>query len=233
MNGLNVLGFSDIEERGALFSLAFCTKILHTLNMTEQALREFIVKYFPRENESCEWKEFKNLKHSVSGKEMDDIVSYVAAISNMNGGALVIGVYDTTLEVMGIQDFYNYTPENLKFRLLDLCTNLPSENLEIDDYTTSDTCKTVWIIKIPKHKPRQPVIAHTKLYQRLGDSLVEMTSERHENILHEVIMGEDWSAKIVPDATIQYLDEDAIEKARKEFRKRNLFHADTSCRRCA
>ena len=189
--------------------------------MTEQALREYIIKYYPRENERCEWKEFKELKHAVSGKEMDDVISYVAAISNMNGGALILGIQDKNLTVVGIQDFYTYTPENLKFRLLALCTNLPSENLEVEDYTTSDTNKTVWIIKIPKHKARTPVIAHTKAYQRVGDSLIEMTAERHEAIIHEVIIGDDWSAKIIPDAQISDLDENAIEKARSEFRKRN------------
>ncbi len=137
--------------------------------MKEQALKEFIAKYYSRENESCEWKEFKELKHAVSGKEMDDIISYVSALSNMNGGTLVVGIKDQKLDIIGIQDFYNYTPENLKFRVLDLCTNLPSENFYVDEYKTEDTNKTVWIIHVPKHHPRKPVIAHTKAYMRIGE----------------------------------------------------------------
>lgn len=194
--------------------------------MKEQALKEFIAKYYSRENESCEWKEFKELKHAVSGKEMDDIISYVSALSNMNGGTLVVGIKDQKLDIIGIQDFYNYTPENLKFRVLDLCTNLPSENFYVDEYKTEDTNKTVWIIHIPKHHPRKPVIAHTKAYMRIGDSLVEMSEERHNKILHELIIDDDWSVKIIPDATIEDLDEEAIEKARKEFKKRNPKYAE-------
>lgn len=194
--------------------------------MTEQELKEYIAKYFPRENERCEWKEFSNLKHSVSGKEMDDIISYVSAISNMNGGFLVIGVQDKTLEIRGIQDFYDYTPENLKFRILDLCTYLPEENLSVEDYTSSDTNKTVWIIQIPKHSPRKAVIAHRKAFMRRGDSLIEMTPARHETIVHEVIIGEDWTAQIVPEATMKHLDPDAVYKARAEFTKRNPKYAD-------
>lgn len=194
--------------------------------MTEQDLQEFIAKYYSRENESCEWKEFKELKHAVSGKDMDDIISYVSAISNMNGGTLIVGVKDQKLDIIGIQDFYNYTPENLKFRVLDLCTNLPSENFYVDEYITDDTKKTVWIIHIPKHQPRRVVIAHTKAYMRIGDSLVEMTEERHNKILHELIIDDDWTAKIVPDATIEDLDKDAIEKARKEYKKRNPKYAE-------
>ena len=194
--------------------------------MKEQELKEFIAKYYSRENESCEWKEFKELKHAVSGKDMDDIISYVSAISNMNGGTLVVGVKDQKLDIIGIQDFYNYTPENLKFRVLDLCTNLPSENFYVDEYITDDTKKIVWIIHIPKHQPRRVVIAHTKAYMRIGDSLVEMTEERHNKILHELIIDDDWTAKIVPDATIEDLDKDAIEKARKEYKKRNPKYAE-------
>ncbi len=194
--------------------------------MKEQELKEFIAKYFPRENESCEWKEFKELKHSVSGKGMDDVISYVSALSNMNGGTLVIGVKDQKLDIVGIQDFYNYNIENLKFRILDLCTNLPSENFYIDEYVTEDTHKTVWVIHVPKHKPRKPVMAHTKSYMRIGDSLVEMTEERHNSIIHELIIDDDWSSKIIPEASIEDLNEDAIEKARKEFKKRNPKYAD-------
>lgn len=194
--------------------------------MKEQELKEFIAKYYSRENESCEWKEFKELKHAVSGKDMNDIISYVSAISNMNGGTLVVGVKDQKLDIIGIQDFYNYTPENLKFRVLDLCTNLPSENFYVDEYITDDTKKTVWIIHIPKHQPRRVVIAHTKAYMRIGDSLVEMTEERHNKILHELIIDDDWTAKIVPNATIEDLDKDAIEKARKEYKKRNPKYAE-------
>lgn len=189
--------------------------------MKEQELKEFIAKYYSRENESCEWKEFKELKHSVSGKDMDDVISYVSALSNMNGGTLIVGVKDQSLDITGIQDFYNYTPENLKFRVLDLCTNLPSDNFYVDEYVTDDTKKTVWIIHVPKHNPRKPVIAHTKAYMRIGDSLVEMSEERHNKILHELIIDDDWTAKVIPEATIEDLDKEAIEKARKEFKNRN------------
>lgn len=189
--------------------------------MTEQELKEYIAKYFPRENESCEWKEFKDLKHSVSGSVKDDVVSYISAISNMNGGTLIIGVKDKSLEIVGIQNFHDYNPENLKFRIADYCANLPSEGLEVTEYTTSDTNKTVWIITIPKHMTRQPVYAHGKAWQRIGDSLVLLTKERHNSIISEMFVPEDWTAVIVPKATIKDLDEKAIQKAREQFKVRN------------
>ena len=75
--------------------------------MTENELREYIRMNYPKENEANEWKEFKNLKNDFNGKEKNDIISYVSGISNMDGGNLVIGVVDQTLEIVGT-DTYNY-----------------------------------------------------------------------------------------------------------------------------
>ena len=60
--------------------------------MIEKELKAYIQLNFPQENEKCEWKEFKNLKHSISGSEGDDVISYISAIANMKGGHLVLGV---------------------------------------------------------------------------------------------------------------------------------------------
>ena len=68
--------------------------------------------------------------------------------------------------------------------------------------------------------PRRPVLAHKKAWQRIEDSLVELTQERMAVILEEPIYAaKDWSAEIVPDATIDDLDEVAIAKARMMFKK--------------
>ncbi len=189
--------------------------------MTEQELNKYLKDNFPQENERCEWKEFKSLKHSIAGKEGDDVISYVSAIANMKGGHLVIGVEDSTLNIVGIQDFHTYTISNLKLKILTDCPNLSSEGFEIQEYNTSDTNKTVWVFHIPKHPYRLPVYAHKKLWQRINDSLVEITQARLDAILSEVRPTEDWSAVIIPEAGIVDLDETAIKKARTEFKKRN------------
>ena len=62
--------------------------------MTEQELQQYLLSKYPKENEKCEWKEFKNMKNDFNGKEKDDVISYVSALSNMEGGHLVIGVVD-------------------------------------------------------------------------------------------------------------------------------------------
>lgn len=189
--------------------------------MTEQELQYYLQQNFPKENEKCEWKEFKNLKHSVAGKQGEDIISYISAISNMKGGHLIIGVKDDTLDIVGIQDFHNYWSTNIKLKLLGDCPNLSSEGLEIIEYKTIDTNKIIWVIRIPRHQFRLPVYAHKKTWQRVNDSLVKMTQARLEAILTEVRPNEDWTAEFIPGATIDDLDKPAIYKARLEFKKRN------------
>ena len=187
--------------------------------MTELELQQYLLRKYPQENARCEWKEFKNLKNSFCGDEKDDVISYVSAIANMEGGFLVIGVHDKTLEIVGT-DTYNYDRQKAILRLTDRCANLSSEGLDIIEYITSDTQRKVWVIRIPKHLPKRPVYAHDKAWQRIEDSLVELTLERLNAILDEPLFtGSDWSAEIVPHATIDDLDEVAIAKARVMFKK--------------
>ena len=187
--------------------------------MLELELQQYLLREYPQENARCEWKEFKNLKNSFCGDEKDDVISYVSAIANMEGGFLVIGVHDKTLEIVGT-DTYNYDRQKAILRLTDRCANLSSEGLDIVEYITSDTQKKVWVIRIPKHLPKRPVYAHDKAWQRIEDSLVELTPERLNAILDEPLFtGSDWSAEIVPNATIDDLDEVAIAKARVMFKK--------------
>lgn len=189
--------------------------------MTSQELQQYLLREFPQENARCEWKEMKNLKNLFAGDEKNDVISYVAAIANMEGGHLVIGVQDKTLEIVGTDlSKFNLNAQSAVWKLLEHYTNLSSEGLSIDEYTTEDSHKTVWIIHIPKHLPRRPVYAHKKAWQRVEDSLVEMTQERLAAILEEpVFEAKDWSAEIVPNAVLTDLDELAVAKARVMFKK--------------
>ena len=77
--------------------------------------------------------ERKNLKNDFSGHEKDDVISYVSALANMEGGHLVVGVEDKTLKIVGT-DTYNYTTQQATLRLTNLCANLSSEGLDIEEF---------------------------------------------------------------------------------------------------
>ena len=137
----------------------------------------------------------------------------------MEGGHLVIGVVDKTLEIVGT-DTYNFDVQKAKLRLTEQCANLPSEGLSVEEFITEDTHKTVWVIHVPKHMKRLPVYAHSKAWQRLNDSLVELTDSRRNAILDERESMYDWTAQIIEDATIEDLDYDAIRLAREGYKQR-------------
>ena len=110
--------------------------------MLEFELQQYLLRKYPQENARCEWKEFKNLKNSFCGNEKDDVISYVSAIANMEGGHLVIGVKDKTLEIVGTDISrltFNGQPANTQsatFKLTEQCTYLSSEGLSIEEFIT-------------------------------------------------------------------------------------------------
>ncbi len=77
------------------------------------------------------------------------------------------------------------------------CVNLSTEGLDIEEFITDDADKKIWIIHISKHCLKLPVYAHNKAWQRIEDSLVELTQERLNAILEENSPTFDYSAEIV------------------------------------
>ena len=185
--------------------------------MTSDELQAWLREKFPKENERHEWKEWSSLKGRINGHEGDDLASYLSALSNMDGGCVVIGAKDGTLEPTGIRDFATYTPENLPGRLLTTCANLPSLGLVVDVHRATDTGATVWLVHVPRHAPRKPVYSHAKAWQRDGDSLSTLRDDRLQAILCELLAADDWSAAVVPDATVDDLDRSALDLARRKF----------------
>lgn len=184
---------------------------------TAAELQRWLQAQFPKENERYEWKEWRSLKSNISGRKGEDLVSYISALANMEGGCIVIGVQDQTLAVLGIQDFAGYTAENILHRVLGRTPGLPSMGLQMEELSASDTGAIVWLVHVPHHAPRELVLAHDQAWQRDGDSLTPLREDRRRAILAEPLAGEDWSASIVPQATLNDLDDAAIAKARAKY----------------
>ena len=184
---------------------------------TASELQHWLRAHYPKENERHEWKEWRSLKGNITGHSGEDLSSYISALANMDGGCVVIGVKDHTLEVTGIQHFGDYTLENVAHRLLGKMPGLPSMGLRFEALRASDTGAVVWLVHVPRHAPRTPVLAHNKAWQRDGDSLTELREDRRRAILTELIEGQDWSSALVVGATLEDLDPLAIAKAREKY----------------
>ena len=185
--------------------------------MNASELQRHLRDRFPVENDRHEWKGWRNLRHSVSGAKGEDLLCYVSALANMDGGCLVIGAADGSLVPTGIEEPGDYTPEELPHRLLGRCANLPSLGLHVEALRADDTGAAVWIVHVPRHAPRKPVYAHDAAWQRDHDKLVPLREDRLAAILAEPLAGEDWSACVVAGAMLDDLDPQALAVARSQY----------------
>ena len=188
--------------------------------MTAVELQRLLRERFPCEDERHEWKGWRGLKHNVAGARGEDLLCYVSALANMDGGCMVLGAQDGSLEPTGIGDPDDYTPDNLPHRLLGRCAHLPSIGLRVELLQAEDTGAKVWLVHVPRHLPRQPVVAHGAAWQRDHDKLVPLRPDRLAAILAEPLVGEDWSATLVEGATLADLDPGALALARQQFGKK-------------
>jgi ATP-dependent DNA helicase RecG len=73
------------------------------------------------------------------------------------------------------------------------------------------------MFQIPAAPQGIPVAFEGFYYGRLNESLVALNIEKIDRIRNQVI-GKDWSKNIIPEATIDDLDKEAILKAREQFK---------------
>ena len=185
--------------------------------MNASELQRHLRERFPVENERHEWKGWRNLRHNVSGAKGEDLLCYVSALANMDGGCVVIGAADGSLAPTGIEEPGDYTPDELPHRLLGRCANLPSLGLHVEALRADDTGAAVWIVHVPRHAPRKPVYAHDAAWQRDHDKLVPLREDRLAAIVAEPLAGEDWSACVVAGAVLGDLDPQALALARVQY----------------
>jgi ATP-dependent DNA helicase RecG len=78
---------------------------------------------------------------------------------------------------------------------------------------------TVILLEIPAAPIGMPVSWKNHYYARNGESLSGLSIEKIERIRNQA--QNDWSKEIIPEASINNLDEDAIHAARKQFTEKN------------
>lgn len=163
--------------------------------------------------------EFKRAERSF---DYDDLGEYFSALSNeanlrgLDFAWLIFGYDEKKRAIVGTsykdgeqalnnlkQDFSQHTADRLTFR-------------EIVPIRVED--KRILMFKIPA-TPRNIVMTWKGIaYCRDGESLKPLNQSKMDEIRNQT-PNPDWSAEIVPDATLDDLDEVAIAKARKMFKK--------------
>ena len=171
------------------------------------------------EHSESEVVEFKKAEYNF---DIDELGRYFSALSNeanlreRESAWIVFGVWDKEHRIVGTnfkngevalnklkQDMSQHTTDNLIFREI-----VP---VEIED-------KRVLLFKVPA-SPRNIVMCWKGIaYGRDGESLKPLNQAKRDAIRQQPPMP-DWTAQLVPNATIDDLDELAVATARVMFKK--------------
>lgn len=177
------------------------------------------------ENEVVEFKQASN------DYKTDTIGEYFSALSNeanLRGAErawLVFGVNDKTRAVVGS----NYRPERER---LDGLKGQMAQGTEPsiafrDIHVLDDAAGRVVLFEIPAAPRGIPIAWKGHYYARVGESLVSLGLDKLDEIRQQTLM-QDWTAQVVPGATLAELDGDAVRKARESFAQKyaNRFAPD-------
>lgn len=187
--------------------------------MTPKQLQDTLnnLRSLSAENEVVEFKEAKN------NYDFTKLGKYFSALSNEANlcgkpfAWLVFGVEDKKHSIVGSQ----FRPkrkdlDSLKGEIANKTTNRISF---IEIYELQEPEGRVLMFQIPAAPKGIPVAFDGHYYARDGEELVPLNIEKIERIRAQSIL-EDWSAAIVSDATIDDLDQDAIDLARKNYKSK-------------
>ncbi|MFN8864984.1 MAG: ATP-binding protein [Flavobacteriales bacterium] len=187
------------------------------MNATELRRILLELRNLPSELEVAEFKEAKN------GYDFSKLGKYFSALSNeanLKGRPhawLVFGVEDKDHKIVGSRfRIQRKDLDNLKSEIANKTTNRITF---IEIYELVEPEGRVVMFQIPAAPKGFPVAFDGHYYGRDHEELSPLNLEEIERIRAQST-SEDWSAVIVPDATIDDLDEEAIAVARRNYKSK-------------
>lgn len=185
-----------------------------TDNSTYRQLFHSLIQH--KESEVVEFKKAEN------NFDFDDLGKYFSALSNeanLRGlpfAWLVFGYDEKKHEIIGTS--YKDGEGALNKLKHDLTNNMSDGQTFREIIPVEVDGKRILMFKIPA-SPRNIVMKWKGIaYGRDGESLKPLNQSKQDEIRNQTPY-RDWSAEIVPNATLDDLDEVAIAKARKMFKK--------------
>ncbi len=189
--------------------------------MTELELIQKLneLRALPAETEVVEFKEAKNDFH------FDKMGKYFAALSNEANlkekpyGWLIFGIENKHRNIVGSN--YRHTNraalDSLKAEIANKTTNRITL-IEIHELNLPEG--RVVIFQIPAAPRGIPIAWEGHYYGRDGEELSPLNIEELERMRRQAAY-EDWSAALVPLATVEDLAAEAIEKAKENYKRKN------------
>lgn len=169
--------------------------------------------------------EFKEAKGSYSE---DKIGQYFSAISNeanlkqQQFGWFILGVSESKERHPVGTSFKQGNPsllEKFKYEIAKETTDGMTflDIIELYPVYAGKECR-VLMFKVPAAVAGMPTEWKTRYYARSGESLVPLQQYKIDTIRNQE--RRDWSRQILPGATIEHLDKDAIAFARKQYKEK-------------
>lgn len=169
--------------------------------------------------------EFKEAKGSYSE---DKIGQYFSAISNeanlkqQQFGWFILGVSESKERHPVGTSFKQGNPsllEKFKYEIAKETTDGMTflDIIELYPVYEGNECR-VLMFKVPAAVAGMPTEWKTRYYARSGESLVPLQQYKIDSIRNQE--RRDWSRQVLPGATIEHLDKDAIAFARKRYKEK-------------
>lgn len=169
------------------------------------------------ENEVVEFKQAGN------DYSTDDIGKYFSALANeanlrgAESGWLVFGVNNKTRAVVGTD--YRPQEERLQSLKMQIAENAEPRITFRDIHELHHADGRVLLFQIPAAPRGIPIAWKGHYYARAGESLTSLGLDKQDEIRRQTL-AVDWTAQVVPSATLDDLDETAVRKARESFAKK-------------
>jgi len=175
--------------------------------------------------------EVVEFKQADSDYDTDKIGEYFSALSNeanlrgMDRAWLVFGVSNKSRAVVGSD--YRPEPERLHGLKNQIAQSTEPSITFRDIHVLSHPSGRVVLFEIPPAPRGIPIAWKGHYFARAGESRTSLGLDKQDEIRQQTLQV-DWSAQVVPGATLADLDEAALNKARESFAKKyaNRFNAD-------
>jgi ATP-dependent DNA helicase RecG len=168
--------------------------------------------------------EIIEFKEAKANYDFNKIGKYFSALSNEANlksktcAWLVFGIADKGHQIVGSQ--YRTERKDLDSLKKEIGDKTTQNISFIEIYELQTPEGRVVMFQIPAAPRGIPVAFEGFYYGRANESLVALNIEKIERIRNQAI-GKDWSQNIVPEATIEHLDKEAIQKAREQYKMKN------------
>jgi len=174
------------------------------------------------ENWENEIVEFKEASNDFSNDKIGKYFSAISNEANLQGvqcGWLVFGVNNKSKQITGTDYRDTQGLDNLKHQISVNTTGGLTFNNIYEVYPEVDGVKKrVVMFQIPAAAVGIPTGWNNHFYGRNGESLTALSIPKQDQIRGQE--KKDWSKQIIPDATIEHLDKEAIAIAREKYKEK-------------